>query len=120
MSSRSRNTNKPSYLGDALIHFSFPILLYASDMLAPIELLGSVANYAFLRYLGGDKATESSQERRYSVSSLEKHADLQKYRESKNSFWPDVAKEWDNSWLWTVLGAGAAGALVEQALHQFL
>jgi len=110
----------PNYLGDALIHFSFPVLLYASDMLAPIELLGSIANYAFLRYLGGDKATESSQERRYSVSSLEKHADLQKYREEKNSFWPDVAKEYNNSWLWTVVGAGAAGALFEQALHQFL
>lgn len=65
----------PNYLGDALIHFSFPLLLYSSDMLAPIELLGSLANYAFLRYLGGDKATETSQERRYSVSSLEKHAD---------------------------------------------
>lgn len=89
-------------------------------MLAPIELLGSLANYAFLRYLGGDKATESSQERRYSVSSLEKHADLQKYREEKHAFWPDLTKEYNNSWLWTVAGAGAAGALVEQALHSFL
>jgi len=88
-------------------------------MLAPIELLGSIANYAFLRYLGGDKATESSQERRYSISSIDKHTDLQKYREEKNSFWPDLGKELNNSWLWTVLGAGAAGALVEQALHQF-
>lgn len=88
-------------------------------MLAPIEILGSLANYAYLRYLGGDKATEHSQERRYSVSSLEKHADLQKYREDKNSFWPDV-KEFSNQWLWIVVGAGAAGAAVEQAIHQFL
>lgn len=89
-------------------------------MLAPIELLGSLANYAFLRYLGGDKLTEQSQERRYSVSSLEKHADLQKYREEKNSFWPDLGKELSNSWLWTVVGAGVGGALVEQALHRLL
>jgi len=109
----------PNYLGDALIHFSFPVLLYASDMLAPIEILGSLANYAFLRYLGGDKVTESHQERRYSVSSLEKHADLQRYREEKNSFWPDL-KELKNEWLWTVVGAGVAGALIEQGIHQFL
>lgn len=88
-------------------------------MLAPIELLGSVANYAFLRFLGGDKATENSQERRYSVASLEKHADLQKYREEKNSFWPDL-QELSNSWLWTVVGAGVAGAVVEQTLHTLL
>ena len=102
------------------MHFSFPLLLYSSDMLAPIELLGSLANYAFLRYLGGDKATESHQERRYSVSSTEKHADLQKYKEEKHAFWPDLTKEYNNSWLWTVVGAGVAGALVEQAVHSFL
>jgi len=89
-------------------------------MLAPIELLGSFANYAFLRYLGGDKATEFSQERRYSVSSQQKHSDLQKYRQEKNSFWPNLAQEINNSWLWTVLGAGAAGALIEQAMSSFL
>lgn len=109
-----------SYLGDAMVHFSFPLLLYASDMLAPIELLGSVANYAFLRFRSGDKVTEASQERRYSVASLEKHTDLQKYREDKNAFWPDLSRELNNSWLWTIVGAGVGGALVEQALHQLL
>ena len=89
-------------------------------MLAPVEILGSLANYAFLRYLGGDKATERSQERRYSVGSLEKHADLQRYREQKNSFWPDLGSELQNSWLWTVVAAGVGGALVEQALHRLL
>lgn len=89
-------------------------------MLAPIELLGSIANYVFLRSIGGDKPTEASQERRYSVSSLEKHADLQRYREEKNAFWPDFAKEINNSWLWTIVGSGFAGALVEQAIHQLL
>lgn len=88
-------------------------------MLAPIEIIGSLANYAFLRYVSGDKATETHQERRYSVSSEQKHADLQRYREEKNSFWPDV-KELGNEWLWTVVGAGIIGALVEQGVHQFL
>lgn len=87
-------------------------------MLAPIEALGVLANYAFLRYLGGDKATEHSQERRYSVSSMEKHADLQKYREEKNAFWPNLKEEVQNSWLWTVVGAGVVGAVAEYGLTQ--
>ena len=89
-------------------------------MLAPIELLGSIANYIFLRSIGGDKPTEASQGRRYSVSSSEKFADLQRYQKEKNAFWPDLTKEIQNSWLWTIVGTGVAGALIEQALHQFL
>jgi hypothetical protein len=113
------NNHSCSYLGDALIHFSFPLLLYGSDMLAPVEILGSIANYIFLRYIGGDKQTEAHQERRYSQSSLEKHADFQKFKESHNSVWPktDVM---GNKWLWIVLGAGAAGAAVEQVVNQLL
>jgi len=88
-------------------------------MLAPIELLGSFANYGFLRYLGGDKATETSQERRYSVGSQQKLSSFQKYKEEKNSIWPNLAQEINNPWLWRVLGAGFVGALVEQAYQQF-
>jgi steroid 5-alpha reductase family enzyme len=47
-----------SYLGDALVHISFIVMLYGSDMLAPIELLGPIANYAFLRFFGGDAEKE--------------------------------------------------------------
>jgi len=106
----------PNYLGDALVHFSFPLLLYGSDMLAPVEILGSIANYLFLRYIGGDKQTEAHQERRYSQSNLEKHADFQKFKESHNSMWPK-ADVLSNQWLWTVLGAGVAGAAVEQLIN---
>ncbi|KAK8095056.1 hypothetical protein PG997_001741 [Apiospora hydei] len=107
----------PNYLGDSLVHFSFPLLLYGSDMLAPIEILGCLANYAFLRYIGGDKQTEQHQERRYSQTNLEKHADFKKFKETHNSVWPrvEVVK---NKWLWYVLGAGVVGAAVEQAVHQ--
>ncbi|KAK5624829.1 hypothetical protein RRF57_000545 [Xylaria bambusicola] len=106
----------PNYLGDALVHLSFPVLLYGSDMLAPVELLGSITNYLFLRYVGGDKQIERHQARRYSQSSREKFADFQRHRETHNSFWPkaDVVT---NRWLWTIVGAGAAGALMEQAFH---
>ncbi|KAI0399973.1 DUF1295-domain-containing protein [Xylaria palmicola] len=108
----------PNYLGDTLVHLSFPLLLYGSDMLAPIEVLGALANYAFLRYVGGDKQTERHQARRYSESSPEKFADFQRRRATHNSVWPktDVLT---NQWLWAVVGAGAAGAAVEQ-LFQYM
>ncbi|KAI1854965.1 hypothetical protein JX265_002603 [Neoarthrinium moseri] len=109
----------PNYLGDALVHFSFPLLLYGSDLLAPIEILGSIANYIFLRYISGAKKTEAHQERRYSQSSLEKHADFQKFKASHNSIWPR-SDMLTNKWLWTVIGIGAAGAAVEQVINQLI
>ena len=87
-------------------------------MLAPVELLGPLANYVFLRYFGGDKEKESSQTRRYSESNPEKFRELQKFREEKNAFWPQ-STELTNSWLWTVLGIGAATVAVEEFLRSF-
>ncbi len=62
-----------SYLGDTLVHAAFPLLLYASDMLAPIELLGPIANYIFLRYVGGDKENEASQGQQYAKEDSNKN-----------------------------------------------
>lgn len=105
----------PNYLGDALVHFSFPILLFASDMLAPVELLGPIANYLFLRHLGGDKKTEQHQEDHYDG---EKKIDFEQNKAdvAVNSFWPDV-KQYANQWVWITVGAGVAGAGIEQVLH---
>jgi hypothetical protein len=112
-------TNARSYLGDAFIHTSFIVLLYGSDMLAPIELLGPVANYLFLRFFGGDAQKEKSQTRRYSASHPEKFAELEKFRGEKNAFWP-ATQELHNQWLWTVLGAGVAGVVVEEGIRALL
>lgn len=106
----------PSYLGDTLIHTSFILLLYGSDMLAPIELLGPIANYAFLRYFGGAPQKEQHQTRRYSASNPDKFAELEKFRAEKNSFWPGV-EELKNQWLWTVVGIGGLGVVVEEGLR---
>jgi len=106
----------PNYLGDALVHISFIVMLYGSDMLAPIELLGPAANYAFLRFFGGDAEKEKHQERRYSASHPEKFRELEKFRADKNAFWPSV-DELSNKWLWTVLGVGGLGIAVEQTLR---
>ena len=97
---------------------SFIVMLYGSDMLAPIELLGPAANYAFLRFFGGDAEKEKHQERRYSASSPEKLRELEQFRQDKNAFWPSV-NELKNKWLWTVLGFGGLGIAVEQTLRAF-
>ena len=85
-------------------------------MLAPVELLGAIANYSFLRYIGGDRQKETHQKRRYSESNPVKMGHLEKYQEDKNAFWP-TANEVSNKWTWIVLGAGAAGIAVERAFN---
>ena len=102
-----------SYLGDAFVHLSFIVLLYGSDMLAPVELLGPLANYAFLRFFGGDKEKEAHQTRRYSTSHPAKFAELEQFRQEKNAFWPET-KEFANKWLWTVIGVGGLGVVIEE------
>lgn len=45
----------PNYLGDALCHFAFPLWNLGAGLFSPWQLLGPVANYLFLRGIGGDK-----------------------------------------------------------------
>jgi hypothetical protein len=85
-------------------------------MLAPIELLGPLANYCFLRFFGGDKQKEAHQTRRYSQSQPAKFAELEQFKKDKNAFWPQ-AKEFGNKWLWTVVGIGGLGVVVEECLR---
>jgi hypothetical protein len=85
-------------------------------MLAPIELLGPISNYVFLRYFGGDKEKEKYQTRRYSESHPAKFDELVRFRAEKNAFWPQL-QEFGNKWLWTIVGAGAAGVLVEEVFR---
>ncbi|KAF2756358.1 hypothetical protein EJ05DRAFT_441357 [Pseudovirgaria hyperparasitica] len=109
----------PNYLGETLIHASFPILLYSCGLLHPIAVLGPLANYAFLRYIGGDAQTETSQEERYKTEDPAKLAQLQQYKAKTNSFWPKV-EELKNSWVWTVVGVGLVGAVVESGVRELL
>ena len=97
----------------------FPILFYGSGLLHPIALLGPVANYLFLRFVGGTQKTETSQRRRNSTSNPQKFAQFEEYSEEKNSFWPST-KEVQNPWLWTVIGGGVAGVAIEHVLREFL
>jgi len=45
----------PNYLGDALCHFAFPLWNFGTRMFSPWQMLGPIANYFFLRGIGGDK-----------------------------------------------------------------
>ncbi|KAH9909531.1 DUF1295-domain-containing protein [Xylariomycetidae sp. FL2044] len=109
----------PNYLGDVLCHLSFPLLLYSAGSLHPLALLGPVVNYAFLRYIGGDKQNEEYQESRYAKENPVKHQQLQQYKTEKNSFWPSL-NEVNNKWLWIVAAAGAGGAVAETAVRALL
>ncbi|KAF7879717.1 uncharacterized protein EAF02_007887 [Botrytis sinoallii] len=109
----------PNYLGDALIHASFPLVLYGAGIFHPLMLLAPLANYAFLRYVGGDGQNEKSQEERYEERDLKKAKDLKSYQMEKNSFWPRV-EELKNEWTWIVVGAGVAGVVGEWGFGKFL
>ena len=76
------------------------MILYGSDMLAPIELLGPIVNFVFLRYISAGKDSETSQE---------KKVQLENNQNERNSFWPGL-DQLANQWMLTVLGVGMAGA----------
>ncbi|KAK7543151.1 hypothetical protein IWX49DRAFT_408746 [Phyllosticta citricarpa] len=109
----------PNYLGDALVHLSFPAILYSAGIMHPLALLAPVANYLFLRFIGGDKENEASQAERYAKTNPFKYQQLQEYRMEKNSFWPSFS-ELKNKWTWAVLAVGAGGAILERGARAYL
>ncbi|KAF7865916.1 hypothetical protein EAF04_006080 [Stromatinia cepivora] len=109
----------PNYLGDTLIHTSFPLILYGAGLFHPLMLLAPLANYAFLRYVGGDTQNEKNQQERYEAKDLKKLEDFRGYKIEKNSVWPGV-EELHNGWLWSVVAAGAVGVLGEWGVRNFL
>ncbi|KAI4781930.1 DUF1295-domain-containing protein [Aureobasidium sp. EXF-3400] len=109
----------PNYFGDALVHFSFPLLLAANGMFNPLSLVGPLANYAFLRFIGGDKQNEESQEQRYKTEAPKKYAQLEEWRANKNSFWPAL-REVTNPWSLALVGIGAVGVLAERGLRRYM
>lgn len=109
----------PNYLGDTLVHFSFPLLLFASGLFNPLSLVGPLTNLAFLRFVGGDKENEATQEQRYKTAAPKKYVQLEEWRATKNSFWPAL-KEIGNPWSLALVGIGAVGVLAERGLRRYL
>ncbi|PYI08754.1 DUF1295-domain-containing protein [Aspergillus sclerotiicarbonarius CBS 121057] len=108
----------PNYLGDTLVHISFAVLNAASNF-NPVILLGPLTNYIFLRFVGGDKQTEASQETRYRAEDPHKYEQLQSWRREKNSFWPGFT-EVINPWTWAVVGTGVVGVVAEEGIRGWL
>ena len=94
--------NVHSYLGDALTSLSYPLFLSSSDHFNPMTLLGPLANWFFLRYIGGDQENEASQEERYDLENPQKRVELAEYRDEKNVFWPSL-REIGNVWTWVLV-----------------
>lgn len=101
-----------SYLGDTLTHLSFALFV-SSRAFNPLLFVGPLANYIFLRYVGGDKENEASQEERYKTQDQEKYYELLHWRAEKNSFWPKL-REFANPWMMAVVGIGGFGVLAER------
>jgi hypothetical protein len=79
-----------------------------------------LANYVFLRYVGGDRENEESQKERYNAAALRdnteaavKLSEFEAYKRDENSFWPKLDQV-RNKWAWIVVACGAAGVLLER------
>ncbi|SPQ23984.1 79a1efd6-c151-4b89-8fed-74148aeac7a7 [Thermothielavioides terrestris] len=107
----------PNYLGDVLVHLSFPLFLYANGMLPPIALLGPLTNYVPLRCVGGGKESEESQARRCSAADVARKIEFGSCRRDRNTFWLDASRVYDK-WAWIVVGCGVASAAVEKLIRK--
>ncbi|RMZ92524.1 hypothetical protein DV736_g247, partial [Chaetothyriales sp. CBS 134916] len=110
--------SQPKTLGSTISLLSFPILLYSSDMLAPIELLGPVAYYVFKRYqVGSGTSIEDDVEKA--------KADVKEAEEGKGEWVKkeaeeakdEVVKIAKNKSFLAVLAVGLVFGLVEGFLH---
>jgi hypothetical protein len=90
-----------------------------TDSFNPIVLLGPLANYLFLRLVGGDKQTEESQEQRYREQNYHKYEQLCSWRGEKNSFWPSL-KSLTIPWALAVVGCGLIGVVAEEVVRSSL
>ena len=77
----------------------------------PVVILGPLANYLFLRFVGGDKQTEASQEERYQSEDPHKYEQLRQWQREKNSFWPDL-RNLVNQWALAVAGCKFIGVVI--------
>lgn len=104
----------PNYLGDFLVHLSFPLMALADGVFDPIMFVGPLANYISLRFIGGDKENERYQMEKYEKESVRKYEEYKQWKREKNSFWPGIG-EVGNLWTWAVVGIGGLAAVGEYA-----
>ncbi|KAK6343292.1 hypothetical protein TWF730_010886 [Orbilia blumenaviensis] len=106
----------PNYLGDFLVHLSFPLMALADGVFNPIMFVGPIANYIFLRFIGGDKENERYQMEKYEKENARKYGEYKEWKAEKNSFWPGV-REVGNVWTWVVVAVGGVAAVGEYVIR---
>lgn len=79
-------------------------------------LLGPIANYLFLRCVGGDKQAEASQMERYRSRDANKYQQLTEWRKENNSFW-SAFRDLCSPWTLAIAGCGFIGVMVEEGLR---
>lgn len=85
----------------------------------PLALVGPVANYVFLRYVGGAAQNEATQEQQYEKDSPKKFEQFSEYKRTTNPFWPKP-EEVNNPWTWWVVGAGVVGFALERGFRSYI
>lgn len=98
-----------------MVHFSFLVLRMAGSW-NPLVLLGPIANYLFLRCVGGDKQTEASQMERYKSRDANKYQQLREWRKENNSFWP-AFRDLCSPWTLAIASCGFVSVMVEEGLR---
>lgn len=97
------------------MHLSFAVL-NISNSFNPLIFIGPLANYVYLRFVGGDKQTESSQEDRYQTEDPKKYQQLMEWRCENNSFWPSL-RDLTKPWALGVAAFGLMGIFVEEVVR---
>ncbi|KZT59074.1 DUF1295-domain-containing protein [Calocera cornea HHB12733] len=107
----------PNYLGDALVHLSFPLLTLSTPLWNAWYLLGPAANYVYLRFVGGDSG-EGESVGQYAREDTRKWIDWKNWAKEVNSFWPGLNTV-ANKWSYIVLACGAGTVVLERALRNW-
>jgi hypothetical protein len=105
-----------SYLGDALTHLSFALLAWNTPSTHPALFLGPIANYVFLRFVGGDAQLEADQSERYNEFDPAKERQFKRYQTEVNAFWPRLSALTE-PWAFAIVALGAAGVGLEKIVR---
>ncbi|ETN46953.1 uncharacterized protein HMPREF1541_01143 [Cyphellophora europaea CBS 101466] len=106
----------PKNLASTAVLSSFPLLLYSSDMLAPIELLGPLTYYLFHRYTYSSTTPESDVEAAKSAAKDVKEGRVD-YKAEAEDAKDEAAKIIQNKSFLSVLAVGTLVGILEGFTH---
>lgn len=96
---------------------SFPLLLYSSDMLAPIELLGPLAYYLFHRYTFDSSTTPESDAEAAKAAAKDVKEGRVDYKAEAEEAKDEIAKIVKNKGFLTAVLTGTVVGIIEGFTH---